>query len=69
MLKDFLNSSGLSQRAFAEQVGIDPSYLSLLVSGQKRPSLKLAVSIEKATGGKVPCVSWVPDPTAAEDAA
>lgn len=61
MLKEFINESRLSQREFARTIGIDPSYLSLLVSGQKRPSLTLAVKIERATAGKVTCLSWLPD--------
>lgn len=60
MLKQHLTSTGQSQRDFAAQIGIDPSYLSLLVSGKKRPSLEVAVRIETATSGAVTCASWFP---------
>lgn len=43
---------GLSQAEFAAKVGARESYISHLETGFRRPSLKLAARIEKATGAK-----------------
>lgn len=61
MLKTVIQNSGDSQRAWAARLEISQSYLSLLLKGEKVPSLELAVRIERATGGRVPAISWVPD--------
>jgi DNA-binding transcriptional regulator YdaS (Cro superfamily) len=54
-----LNTNGLSQRAFAAIVGVDPSIISRLTRAEMTPSLTLAVAIERATQGAVPAESWV----------
>jgi DNA-binding transcriptional regulator YdaS (Cro superfamily) len=46
----------------AAAVGVSRGYFSELVGGTKRPSLELAVAIERATGGAVLATSWVPEP-------
>lgn len=62
MLRDFILQGGEPRRLWAERLGITTSYLSLLESGTKTPSLDLAVRIERLTGGAVPASSWIPDP-------
>ncbi|RWR49429.1 XRE family transcriptional regulator [Sinirhodobacter ferrireducens] len=59
MLAEFISKSGKSRAAFAERIGISRSYLSEILSGKRRHSLVLAVSIERETCGEVPTASWV----------
>ena len=54
-----------NQRELARALDISQPYTSLLLSGKKRPSLALAVRIERATGGLVPVHSWVETETEA----
>jgi plasmid maintenance system antidote protein VapI len=49
------------QRDLAEALRISRPHLSLLLAGKKRPSLRLAVCIERMTDGAVPVTSWVDD--------
>lgn len=39
--------AGLSQNAFAKLVGITPSYVAYLESGERRPSLELVARLER----------------------
>lgn len=59
-LQDYLARLNLKQSAFAERVGATQATVSKLATGQMRPSLELAVAIERETQGQVPAVSWVP---------
>jgi transcriptional regulator with XRE-family HTH domain len=59
MLRSHIKSSGDTRGVWAERLGISRSYLSLLETGAKTPSLDLAVRIERETGGAVPAASWV----------
>lgn len=61
-LADFIITSGKKRESIADSLDISRSYLSLLESGTKRPSLDLAVRIERLTSGAVPATSWVPEP-------
>lgn len=67
-LSDYLTAHRISQRAFAKEVDVDPSMISRLAGGTARPSLELAVSIERRTRGAVRAVSWIADPEAQEAA-
>ena len=60
-LRTYLNETKSKQSALAAAVGVSRGYLSELVGGSKRPSLELAVLIERATAGAVPATSWVPE--------
>ncbi|MCB5412161.1 helix-turn-helix domain-containing protein [Pseudogemmobacter faecipullorum] len=60
-LATYLNKHRLAQRSFAERVGCSPSFLSDLLAGRRVPGLSLAVRMERATGGEVKAVHWVPD--------
>mgnify|MGYP000330001373 CR=1 FL=1 len=62
-LATYLNSRGISQREFARLLGVDPSIVSRLVHGLMRPSLELAVKIERLTSGRIKAASWVPAST------
>ena len=59
-LATHLSDQKISQRAFAVRLGVDPSIVSRLVNDLMRPSLELAVQIERETGGAVPATSWIP---------
>lgn len=58
-LSEYLKDEEISQRAFARVIGVDPSIVSRLVSRSMRPSLDLAVAIERQTDGVILAVSWV----------
>jgi transcriptional regulator with XRE-family HTH domain len=55
-------SSGLSIAAFARFLGVDPSVVSRLLAGKRRPSLPLAVTIERKSeafaGGSIKVSAW-----------
>lgn len=50
MLTEWIQASGMTRREVAFALGIGPAMLSLLESGKRKPSLSLAVRIEKLTG-------------------
>lgn len=56
-LSTYLAKSGTSQRAFAEKVGISPSFLNEIVQGTKAPSLAVAIKISEAAEGSVAMAS------------
>jgi len=60
--------SSRPQLDVAQKLGVSQAYLSQLLSGQRRPSLELAVHIEQMTGGAVPATSWVDDQEKTENA-
>ena len=62
LLDQFLQDNGLRQASFAERVGATQATISKLVRDETRPSLELAVRIERETKGAVPANSWVPEP-------
>lgn len=49
----------MTHQEFANLLGINKSSLSNMIAGLKRPSLELAVKIEKLTKGKVKPRDWV----------
>ena len=69
MMRKFLIENKLTQREAAAILGISRPHLSQVVSGSKRPSLDLAVRIERLTDGAVPVSSWVDDSDSASEAA
>ncbi len=62
MLTDAILRSGKTRTQFADELGIGRPFLSMLESGRKRPSLELAVRIERLTAGGVPASSWIEEP-------
>lgn len=57
-LTSYLKSKGLSQKQFAESVGITQSSLSKMCAGLIMPSLDTAIRIAKETSGAVPADCW-----------
>ena len=55
----FLGQNGLTQEQFAERIGVDQSTISRLLKNKMRPSLTLAVNIERETGGAIPASAWL----------
>ncbi|MHA7870608.1 MAG: helix-turn-helix domain-containing protein [Salipiger thiooxidans] len=56
-LAQFLKSSGMTQKAFADAVSVSQPTVNRWLSGAK-PSWEKAAEIERVTGGKVPVTSW-----------
>ena len=59
-LATYLAETGISQKAFASSIGVDPSVVSRFVKGTAKPGMPLAFRIEDATGGAVSARSWLP---------
>ena len=57
-LKTYLADTGTSQRAFAEKVGLSPSFVNEMLQGTKEPGLDTAQRIAAATDGAVALSSW-----------
>ena len=58
-LKEYLDMMGIKYTAFTERAGISRNTLYNLMAGKRRPSLELAVEIEKLTDGKVSPRDWI----------
>lgn len=61
-LQNFASTYPGKQHDLAAAFGISRPHLSLLLAGKKRPSLELAIRIERATDGAVPATSWIDVP-------
>ena len=57
-LAQYLEHQKLRQAVFAERVGKTQATISRIVNGDAQPSLDLALSIQRETGGRVPVWSW-----------
>lgn len=64
ILKSYLDTADVKQAEFAALVGVTVPTISKLANGLMRPSLVLALRIERATDGKVPVESWDAQPKA-----
>lgn len=58
-LKPYLDLANMTPAAFARKAGLTRSHLHDLMSGRRKPSLKVAAAIERETDGLVPASSWV----------
>lgn len=59
LLKQTIQESSLTPAQWAIRLGISRPHMSTLMSGKRKPSLDLAVRIERATNGAVPAESWI----------
>ena len=50
MIKPELEERGISQKAFAQMLGTQPSHLSEVLNGKRAPTTDLAVKIESSIG-------------------
>lgn len=46
----YLAQRDITQGQLADELGIDESYLSLIIRGRRHPSLDVAVRLERLTG-------------------
>jgi len=58
-LSRWIDAQGLLRDKVAVQLGIGRTYLDKLCRGKSRPSLELAVEIEKLTRGAIPASDWL----------
>ena len=49
-LNEFFDKQQRTQQWLADQLGVDRSYVSLIASGKRQPTLGLALRIEALTG-------------------
>jgi transcriptional regulator with XRE-family HTH domain len=52
-LSAYLEMQGMSQREFADEIGVSASSIGNYILGKRTPDLKTAITIEKKTRGKV----------------
>lgn len=58
-LAAFLTRTNQRQSDFAKRIGVDQATVSRLARRTHKPSLELAIRIERETDGQVPAVCWV----------
>ena len=61
-LQDWMDMHSVSNTEMAGRVGLTRVNMLRLVEGRGIPSLVTAVKVEQATGGDVPCESWLKTP-------
>ncbi len=65
-LAAFLKETGITQEALAAELGISQSHLSMLINGDRQPSLPLALRIVERT--RVPLESLLkPEPASTSE--
>lgn len=57
-LSDWLKLANLSQKGFAEKLGISPAAVSRLVNSSRGPSITMMDQIERETNGAVRYEDW-----------
>jgi predicted transcriptional regulator len=57
-LAQYLKTHGVTQEAFAAQIGTSQGYVAKLVNGTRSPRLSVAQRIQDATKGAVPITGW-----------
>jgi len=58
-LSKWIDSSSKTRDEVADELGINRTYLDMLCRGARRPGLRLALEIERITGGTLPASSWI----------
>jgi transcriptional regulator with XRE-family HTH domain len=53
LLKKWLDNNGISQKEFADMIGVAPSTVYRVITGKTRPKLDIAKKIETLTNGEV----------------
>jgi len=59
-LREWLSKEKMSIQAFADEVRIDRTYISKVLTGRVHPSLAVALDIRAATRGEVPLEQLLP---------
>ncbi len=60
-LHAYLSRRGITQEQFADEIGVGQAMVSKLARGLARPSIDVAIAIERVTEGAVPATSWGKD--------
>lgn len=58
-IKAYLAARSIKPADFARRIGCDRSNFHRIVKGDAKPSLALAVAIERETAGVIPVARWV----------
>jgi plasmid maintenance system antidote protein VapI len=58
-LEIYLKKRHISKVGFSSDLGISTISLNNMLRRRKKPSLSMAVMIEKLTSGQIPCNVWV----------
>ncbi len=66
-LSRWLDSSSMTRYDLAERLGVARGHVDKICNGERRPSLDLAVAIEKLTSGAVPVTYWTSVPRHSRD--
>lgn len=61
ILREYIQLKRGNRLALAAAVGVTPMYLSHIAHGKRQPSAKLALAIDRTTGGKVNRYTLRPD--------
>lgn len=56
---DYIRASGRTRADWADTLSVSRSFMSDLLNGNRRPSLELAVRIERETNGAIKPSVWV----------
>ena len=65
-LAQYLRDFGVSADAFAAEIGVTQPYVSRLCTGDRTPSVMVALAIERATGRRVLAATLSPEVAAVE---
>ncbi|MGY6705899.1 helix-turn-helix domain-containing protein [Roseinatronobacter sp.] len=68
-LAQYLKEQKMTQRGFAGEIGISPSYMNEIVQRVKSPSIQVAARIEALTGGAVSISALLVEPCAGNSSA
>jgi plasmid maintenance system antidote protein VapI len=72
-LAEYLTTKGINRQEFARRLSVEPSTVTRLINGERKPSVELAAQIERETEGNVGLQDWSaapePEPPSAERSA
>ena len=66
-LSRWLDSVGMDRYDLADRLGVGRAYIDKVCRGERRPSLELALEIEKLTKGAVSAGAWLAVPAHSKD--
>ena len=66
-LSEWIDARELTREQVAQRLEIGRTYLDKLCRAQSRPSLELALKIDKMTDGAVPATDWLKVPPHSHD--
>jgi DNA-binding XRE family transcriptional regulator len=58
-LQEYLLKNHIIKKYFAQKIGVSEQVLSRWIMGKAIPGIKVALAIEKETGGQVSCEDWI----------